>query len=86
MKLVLETTTNKRIIRPSKDNIVLYDGKTWYVTTKQDLFKEYDERYATKIAECNDKIEEMNALKVEMAGQMLELQEMVKAIVLKEDK
>lgn len=85
MKLVLEVKTNKKAIRPSPDNVILYDGKEWYITTKQDLFKEYDERYKEKLAECDRKIEEMNAFKVSVAGQILELKDLIKVFVIKEE-
>ena len=85
MKLILDVKTNKKAVKPSKDNVVLYDGKDWYVTTKQELFKEYDKYFADVIAECNAKIKEMNALKVELAKQMLDLQEVVRVAVLKEN-
>ena len=35
MKLILEVKNNKKIINPSRDDILLYDGKEWFVTTKK---------------------------------------------------
>lgn len=85
MKLILDIKNNKKAIRPSKDNVILYDGKEWYITTKQDLFKEYEEYFKKKIAECEGKIQELDAFKGEIAQQILDLQEIVKVAVLKEN-
>lgn len=34
MKIMLEVQNTKKGIKPSKDNIIIYDGDSWYVTTK----------------------------------------------------
>ena len=78
MKLGLEIKNSGKAIRPSKNNIILYDGKQWYVTTKDELFKEFKERMDAKekeldnkIEECNAKISEMNEAKRKNAEQIL---------------
>ena len=86
MKLILDIKNGKKAIKPTKDDIILYNGKEWYIVTKQELFKEYNERFEEAIAECEAKEQEMDAFKVEIAQQILDLQEIVKAIVLKENK
>lgn len=93
MKIMLEVQNTKKGIKPSKDNIIIYDGDSWYVTTKADLFKEYDERFSTKldeydekftkkIEECDKKIEEMNAYKKEIAKQLLDIEEIIQKLII----
>ena len=82
MKLALDVSTNRKMIKPSTNDVILYNGKTWYVTTKEELFKEYDNHFASKIEECNAKIQEMNELKAELARQMLEYGQLIRDVVL----
>lgn len=81
MKIVLEVQNVKKSITPSKDNIIIYDGESWYVTTKSDLFKEYDERFEEKIKECEEQIETMNQYKKEISQQMLDIKEIIQNFV-----
>jgi len=93
MKLGLEIKNPKKAIKPTKNDVIVFDGKEWYVTTKEDLFKEFDERLtkkeeeiSDKIEECNQKISEMNKLKVNVAKQLLQFGEIITSLVSKEDK
>lgn len=83
MKIELEIKNVPKAIAPTKDNIILYDGKQWYITTKQDLFKEYDERFKAKIAACDEKIAEMNQQKADLARQMLEYGQIIRELASK---
>lgn len=85
MKLGLDIKNPRKAIRPSKDDIIIYDGKQWYVTTKEDLFKEFEERISTKEKELDDKIEEMNEFKVKSAKQIATIAQIVEDFI-KEDK
>lgn len=93
MKLGLNIRNPKKAIRPSTNDVIIYDGKEWYVTTKEDLFREFDKRINTKekelndkIAECNSKIAEMNELKASTAKQILEIANAVRQFISKEGK
>ena len=62
------------------------------MTTKEDLFKEFEKRLNNKekelnnkIAECNEKIAEVNALKVDVAKQLLSFSNMIEKLITKED-
>lgn len=79
MKLVLDVSTNKKAIYPSENNVVLYDGKKWYITTKQSLMEEYDQHFEQKLKECDKKMEQMTQLEKELAQQMLDLKNVVEA-------
>ena len=91
MKIGLEVKNPKKAIRPSQNDIILYDGKQWYVTTKEELFKAFESRLEkkekeldNKIAECNAKIAEINELKKQNAEQILEIATAVKEFIAKE--
>ena len=88
MKLGLEVKNTKKAIRPSKNDVILYNGKEWYVTTKEELFKEFEERLNAKekelnnkIEECNAKLGEMNEAKKKNAEQILKIAAVVENFV-----
>lgn len=77
MNLALNVITNKKAIRPSKDNLILYDGKNWYITTKQDVFKEMVD-YVNKANEELEKLKQETAqFKLDTAEQILKLTNLV---------
>lgn len=80
MKIVLTVKNTPQVMKPSTNNVIVYDGKQWYVTTKDDLLKEayslVDEakRELAKIKADNE------AYKREVAGQLLEMSELIKKL------
>ena len=56
MKIALEVKNNSKIIKPSKNNVLLYDGKQWYITTKEDIFAEYEARIDKKLRQLDNLI------------------------------
>ena len=94
MEIAFTVKNTSRAIKPSQDDVLIYDGKLWYITTKKDLFKEYDTRFEEKLRECNRVIydlqqekeqllTELNEFKAEMAKQMLEYGQLIKEVVTK---
>lgn len=88
MKLTLDIKNFKRIIKPTKDDVILYDGKEWYVTTKKDLFEElsrkFDEReieVENKLSEIKNVIEEFKQIKVENAKQISTMSKTIKDLI-----
>lgn len=76
MKTVLDIKNVSKVLKPTQDNVVLFDGKEWYVTTKQSLFKEYDE----KIARLEQLEEENKIFKKDVATQLIEMSELIKKL------
>lgn len=76
MKIILNVKNTTKIIKPSSDNVILYDGKDWYVTTKQELFKEYN----SKLKEFERVIEENKEFKKEVAAQIVEMSNLIKSL------
>ena len=93
MKIGLEIKNPKKAIRPSRNDVILFDGKEWYVTTKEELFKEFEGRLNAKekelddkIAECNQKILELKDLKKANAEQILKIASIVEEFISREGK
>ena len=86
MRIGLDVRNVKRAIKPSKNDVILFDGKEWYVTTKEDLFKEFEERLSKKEKTLDNKIAEVDALKISVAKQLLNFSEIIEGLITKEDK
>ena len=55
MDVVLSVKNMSKVIKPTTNSVILFDGKDWYVTTKEHLFKEF-----TKLLnDCNNKLAEL---------------------------
>lgn len=79
MKTVLDIKNMGGVMKPEKNNVIMYDGKEWYVTTKQDLFKEYNK----KIEELEKMIEENKKFKKDVSAQLVEMSEIIKTLLIK---
>lgn len=55
MRIALDIKNMSKITKPSKNDVIVYDGKEYYVTTKQDLLKE---AYGL-VAKCQGILEEL---------------------------
>ena len=93
MKIYLDVKNPGKVVKPTRNDLVIYDGKNWYVTTKDDLLAEFNEKLVkkgkeldAKIAECDKKIAEVDKLKADVAKQLLTFGDIVRDLVSKEDK
>ena len=81
MKISLDIKNISKIQRPSTNDVIVYDGQSYYVTTKQDLLKEaYDlvnqaKKELAAIKADNQKF------KVETSSTIVELTNTVKALL-----
>ena len=84
MKIALEVKNNSKIIRPSKNNVIIYDGKEWYVTTKEELFGEYEKRIDSKCEKLqglvNELKEENKNFKNTISKQMVDISNIVESM------
>lgn len=80
MKMILNVK-GKRPLNPIKNDVIIFDGKDWYMTTKEDVLKESLEL----LEECKSelsKIKTENAeFKKQIASQMLEMSKIIKTMV-----
>ena len=84
MKLVLDIKNTSKAIAPSKDNIILYDGKNWYITTKQEIFEEYEKTIDKKINELSNLIETLRndntTFKQNVSKQIISMSDIVEGV------
>ena len=84
MKIALEVKNNSKIIKPSKNDVIIHDGKQWYVTTKSDIFHEYEEKIDAKLRELQELINSLaqdNAsFKENVSKQVLDISNIVEAM------
>jgi hypothetical protein len=81
MKIGLEIKNISRAIKPKKDDVIIFDGKEWYITTKKDLFKEYEDKIDAKLEQFNKMIASNADFKKEISGQMVEMSETIKKFI-----
>ena len=39
MRVALDIRNMSKLTKPTKNDVIVYDGKEWYITTKDDLLK-----------------------------------------------
>ena len=77
MKVVLSVKNTSKIINPSENDVILYDGKQWYVTTKEEMFKEW----TVLLNQANQKLQDLEdqntQFKKEVGSQLREMTELI---------
>lgn len=81
LKVGLEIKNGSKIFKPKKGDVVIFDGKEWYVTTKDDIFKEYQDKVDAKLAEVDIKVAEMEQYKKDTSAQIAEMAAVIKQFV-----
>ena len=81
LKVGLEIKNGSKIFKPKKGDVVIFDGKEWYVTTKDDIFKEYQDKVDAKLVLVEEKVAEMERYKRETAAQIAEMAAVIKQFV-----
>lgn len=81
MEIAFTVKNTSKALRPTKDDVLIYDGKMWYVTTKQDLFREYDQKLAELTEEKEQMRIELNDFKADIARQMLEYGQLIREVI-----
>lgn len=80
MDVVLSVKNMSKVFKPTVDNVMLFDGKQWYITTKQDLFKEF----TNLLNQCNSKLvelEQQNAnFKREVALELKDMTDLIQTL------
>ena len=81
MKVALDVKSNSRLLKPKQDDIIIFDGKSWYITTKAAIFQEYEEKMDAKIAELEQLVQEMEQFRREISAQMVTMSEIIERFV-----
>lgn len=87
MNVNLNIKNLSRLKEPKKGDVILFDGKEWYITTKDDVLQDAK----MLLDKCNEKIEllerQNNEFKAKTSRDILEITETIKKIYeLKGDK
>lgn len=80
MKIALTVVNTSKTVKPSKDDVIIYDGKEWYVTTKDDVLKESKDLLNECKLELENLRKEHELFKKEIATQLLEMSELIKKL------
>lgn len=83
MKIMLDVKNMSRAIKPSKDDIMMFDGESWYITDKKSVLGEAFELLEQSKEELESLKKENEDFKKEIAKQMLEMSEIIKEILAK---
>lgn len=54
MRIALDIKNMSKLKRPTANDVIVYDGKEWYITTKSDLLKEANDL----LIECQKTLEQ----------------------------
>jgi len=59
MKIVIDVKNGSKTQNFGKNDLIVYDGKQWYVTTVEDLYSHLEKRYNDMIAKMDQKINDI---------------------------
>lgn len=57
MRVALDIKNMSKIKNPTANDVIIYDGKRWYVTTKEEILKEANDL----LLECKETLEQLRA-------------------------
>lgn len=60
MKIVIDLKDSAKTQSFKKDDVLLFDGKKWYVTTKSSLLEDLEKRYNLAVAKIDRKMAELD--------------------------
>lgn len=80
MKVALTVKNSSRVINPIKDDVIIYDGEIWYVTTKDKLLEESNKILAQCKKELENMKKEQAAYKKEVAQQLLQMSQLIESL------
>ena len=81
VKVGLTIKNGSKVFKPKKGDMIVFDGKDWYVTTKEDIFAEYQEKVDAQLQEVQRELQELRQYKGEVASQMSEMGTLVKNFI-----
>ena len=81
VKIGLNVKNGSKIMKPKQGDVIIYDGKDWYVTTKDDIFREYQLKVDNKLKEINEKLCLMEEYKREISSQMTTMSDAIKNFI-----
>ena len=81
MRVALDIKNLSKLKEPSANDVIIYDGKQWYITTKDDILKEANDL----LLECKEELaktkRENQEFKQQTSKDILELTNTVKKLL-----
>lgn len=81
VKVGLNIKNGSKVMKPKEGDAIIFDGKDWYVTTKDAIFKEYQEKVDAKLEQVQEKLVDMENYKKDISQQMKTMSEAIKKFV-----
>ena len=76
VKIGFEIKNGSKAFKPKKGDVIIFDGKSWYITTKEDLL---EDSYRL-IEECKAELENMKEFKKEVASEIKTLSDLIQVL------
>jgi hypothetical protein len=70
-----------KLVKPSSNDVIVYDGKEWYVTTKEDILKEANDLLSECRTELANEKEANRRFREQVSQDMSELTGMVRSLL-----
>lgn len=86
MKIALDIKNGSKVLKPTTDNVILFDGEKWYVTTKQDLLNDCYKLVEQANKDLDEMINENAKFKKEIAEKMLVMSTEIKKLLENKEK
>lgn len=80
MEVVLDIKNVPKVMNPTVDAVITYDGKKWYLTTKETLLTDAYKLIEKAKEELENIKKENKDFKTEVAHQMYEMSEIIKKL------
>ena len=80
-KIITSPFLGLKTLEPKKGDVIIFDGKDWYVTTKDDIFAEYQEKVNAGLQEVQRELQELRRYKGEVASQMAEMGTLIRDFI-----
>lgn len=81
VKVGLNIKNGSKIMKPKAGDVIVFDGKDWYVTTKDDIFKEYQEKVDGKLAQVDKKLQQIEKYKADISKDIQTMSETIRKFV-----
>lgn len=81
MKVALEIRNLSKLKNPTKNDVIIFDGKEWYITTKEEILKEANDLLLECKRELASVKRENKEFKQQTSKDILELTDTVRALL-----
>lgn len=81
MRVALDIKNLSKLKQPTKNDVMIYDGKEWYVTTKEDILKETNDLLLKCKEELANMVKENHEFKQQTSKDIVELTATVKKLL-----